>query len=99
MNEETLKKAKDIEAEMQRLRDENDMLMEYVFQPRPDRKWEKIRPVQLFTKMKNKLTLQKSAYGGYKEEILFDLTKDDIDLLFDCRLKKYHELKAELESL
>ena len=99
MTEERLQKTNDIKAEMKRLKSENDMLIEYVFQFRPDRRWEKIRPIRLFAKLKDKFTLKKTAYGGYGEEQLFDLTKEDIDMLFDYRVKKYHELKAELERL
>lgn len=99
MTDEKLQKAKELETEMQRLKAENDMLRAYVFQSNPDRAWEKIRPIRLFTKLKDKLTLKKSAYAYSKEEPLFDLTKEDIEMLFDYRLKKYHALKSKLENL
>lgn len=89
MTEETLKKANEIVEEMEKLKTENDLLKKY---KRPYHLFlfkDKSKRESIFIKMKPE----------EKQPILFELTQEDIDLLFNSRLKKYQQLEMELVLL
>ncbi len=96
MLEKTYKRANEIKEEMSRLKFENDMLLDtfcsYIY---------KKRLYSIKPKMLNR-ALKKNRYPvvtDYDGKYCFSLSNEDLRVLLENRLKRYHELKKEFEEL
>lgn len=102
MTDDKLKRAKELQAEMDRIKSENDMILEYIFADEVEKDIHQVAPVHLRIKPRwaffiSKLLKNKNSKLFNKE--LFILTPKDVEALIDIRIKKYHELQEEYMNL
>lgn len=104
MTEETLDKANEIQAEMQKIIEANTPLNNYVIGGEHCEKLWKAMPLRIIIKkMKSKrkhkkytCLIEKKGYGPYESKVISELTKEEVELIFNYRLKRYHELKKAI---
>lgn len=100
MTDEKLKRANEIQLEIDKIIEENNQIIDYGMPKSDDNKLFRIRPIILqLRKRRFRLGLKKSRYGYFPSEDLFELSPSDVRLLFDSRIKRVHELKKELKEL
>ena len=105
MTKETLDKANEIQAEMQKIIEANTPLNDYVIGGENCEKLWNVMPLRIIikkikSKRKNKkisCLIERKGYRG--REVISELTKEEVELIFNYRLKRYHELKKQLEEL
>lgn len=107
MTKETLDKANEIQAEMQKIIEANTPLNDYVIGGEHCEKMWKAMPLRIIikkrvSKRKHKkfpCLIERKGHGIAESKVISELTKEEVELIFNYRLKRYHELKKQLEEL